>query len=67
MPGKIINYPTKNKPGVIPSHFRTVSPHKRIITQDIVIIVIPNLKASVILYWLVLYNNAAGLLLNGST
>ena len=63
----ITNYPTKNKPGVMPSHLRTVSPQRRIISQEMVIIVMPNLKASVILYWLVLYRRAAGLLLNGST
>lgn len=52
---------------MICSHFSRVSPKIRIRIQENVIIVIPNLKASVMLYWLVLYSNAAGLLLKGRT
>lgn len=49
------------------SHLRRVWPKIRIRIQENVIIVIPNLKASVWLYWLVLYSRAAGLLLKGRT
>ena len=45
----------------------TVSPQTRMSTHEMVIMVMPNLKASVWLYILVLYNKAAGLLLKGNT
>ena len=64
---KIDSYFTKNNPGVMSSQCSTVSPQTRMSTHEMVIMVMPNLKASVWLYWFVLYNKAAGLLLKGNT
>ena len=51
---KVAYYFKKNNPGVMLSQRNTVSPQTRISTQEMVIMVMPNLKASVWLYWLVL-------------
>ena len=44
----------QNNSGVYPSQWSTVSPQRRMRTQDITIIIMPNLNVSVQLYWLVL-------------
>ena len=38
----------------MPVHLKTVAPHSSTSSQEMTIIVKPNLKESVILYWLVL-------------
>ena len=43
-----------HNPGVMPVHLRTVAPQRRMRSQEMVIMVMPYLKASVWLYWLVL-------------